>query len=315
MSEQLLNPRWLRRAQWLNPYFQERLGWRLSADWPRDVGSEEFAGHVAQFQHEHGGLTVDGILGPKTWAALQGSTWKPPAQEYLVIAGEHVRVPFPVVTWEEPGGLSFYGQVGWRRRRNPSGRGVDLLVLHWDGCTSAQQCFHVLLERGLSAHLLLDGDGTVYQTLDLAEASAWHGGTVNERSIGVEIQNPVKLHRNQWQSPPRAIIDEPRVHGTGTWEHLDFYDVQKRRVVELAEALCEHFPIPRALPTQGNTVSRTLAPAGFRGVCGHYHVSPTKPDPGLSLWPALERAFARTPGDSIRAEEERQSYHEEDPHE
>jgi N-acetyl-anhydromuramyl-L-alanine amidase AmpD len=115
---------------------------------------------------------------------------------------------------------------------------------------------------------------------------------VNERSVGIEIQNPVKLHRNQWQTPPRAVIDEPRVHGAGTWLHLDFRDVQKQRVAELAEVLCAHLPIPRVLPMADGHVTRSLASQSFRGVCGHYHVSPNKPDPGLSLWPGLERAFS-----------------------
>ena len=198
MIESALSPRWLARAQRLNLHYHERLGWRVPPGWPGDVGAAAFAERVADFQREHGRLTVDGILGPKSLAALQGATWIPPHGGHLIVAGTRVPVSFPVVTWDSPSGLSFYGQGGWRRRRYPSGKGVDLFVLHWDGCTSAHQCFHVLLERGLSVHLLMDGDGTVYQALDLAEVCAWHAGSVNERSIGIEIQNPVKLHRNQW---------------------------------------------------------------------------------------------------------------------
>lgn len=289
-----LQPRTLARAQKLNPYYQKRLGWRLPSAWPTDVASEDFARHVAACQREHGALLVDGVLGPKTWAALRGCTWAPPAQDHLLIAGQRVPVPFPVVTWHEPGGLSFYGAGGWRRRRTPTGQAVDLLVLHWDGCLSSHQCFQVLLERGLSVQLLLDGDGTVYQTLDLAEASAWHAGHVNDRAIGVEIQNPVKRHRRAWQKPRRDLITEPRVHAPGTWAHLDFYPIQKERAAALAEALCAHLPIPRALPVRDGVVLPQLAPRGFRGVCGHYHLSRKKPDPGLSLWPGLLRAF-RTP--------------------
>jgi N-acetyl-anhydromuramyl-L-alanine amidase AmpD len=294
-ANELLSERWLRRARRLNPFYRERLRWTLPAGWPDDVASAELALRVAAFQNEHGALTVDGILGPKTWEALQGRTFEPPAREQLIVGGERVAVPFPVVTWLEPGGLSFYGQKGWAKRRDPSGAGVNLFVLHWDGCTSSHQCFNVLLDRGLSVHLMLDGDGTVYQALDLAEARAWHAGNVNERSVGVEIQNPVRVHRNQWQTPPRPVVNEPRVHARGSYEHLDFYDVQKQRVVELAEVLCERFGIPRALPenTRGE-VLRALAPAGFRGVCGHYHVSTSKPDPGLTLWPGLQAAFAGT---------------------
>lgn len=289
---ELLSDKWLRRAQRLNPYYRERLAWSVPADWPSDVATAAFALRVAAFQKD-GSLTIDGVLGPKTLAALGGGTFTPPAGEFLIVQGEKLPVPFPVVTWEEPGGLSFYGRRGWTKRRDPSGKGVNLFVLHWDGCTSAHQCFQVLLERGLSVHLMLDGDGTVYQALDLAEARAWHAGNVNERSVGVEIQNPVRLHRNQWQKPPRPVIAEAGVHGARRQEHLDFYDIQKQRAAELAEVLCERFSIPRALPTgKDGQVLRVLAPSGFRGVCGHYHLSREKPDPGLSLWPGLQAVFA-----------------------
>jgi hypothetical protein len=292
----LLSDTWLRRAQQLNPYYRERLKWPVPAGWPSDVASVEFALRVAAFQKEHGALTVDGILGPKTAEAIKGSTFTPLAGNFLVAGGERIPVPFPVVTWDEPNGISFYGHGGWSKRRDPSGKGVNLFVLHWDGCTSARQCFHVLLERGLSVHLMLDGDGSVYQALDLAEARAWHAGDVNERSIGVEIQNPVQLHRNQWQKPPREVVLDPGVHGGPTYEHLDFYDVQMKRVVELAEVLCARFGIPRTLPLgAGGDVLRTLAPTDFRGVCGHYHVSRSKPDPGLTLWPGLQASFREPP--------------------
>ena len=224
----VLSDNWLRRAQRLNPYYQQRLGWSVPDGWPTDVASEDFAESVAFFQKEHGALTVDGIAGPKTAAAFKGLKPKPPDGEFLLVGGQRVAVPFPVVTWEEPNGMSFYGHGGWTKRRDPSGKGVSLFVLHWDGCTSARQCFHVLLERGLSVHLMLDGDGTVYQALDLAEARAWHAGDVNERSIGVEIQNPVQLHRNKWQTPPREVVVDPGVHGGPTYEHLDFYDGPSR---------------------------------------------------------------------------------------
>lgn len=292
----LLSDNWLRRARSLNQYYKERLGWSVPAGWPTDVGSEAFAEGVARFQKEYGTLTVDGIAGPMTAAAFKGATFEPPAGEFLIVAGARVPVAFPVVTWNEPGGMSFYGKPGWAKRRDPSGKGVDLFVLHWDGCTSARQCFHVLVERGLSVHLILDGDGTIYQALDLAEGNAWHAGAVNERSIGVEIQNPVHSHRNKWQKPAREVVVDPGVHGGAAYEHLDFYDVQKRRVVELAEVLCDRFGIPRTLPMGADgDVGRALAPANFRGVCGHYHVSKSKPDPGLTLWPGLQAAFRNPP--------------------
>ena len=50
-------------------------------------------------------------------------------------------------------------------------------------------CFSVLQnERGLSCHFLIDNDGTIYQTIDLA-LMAYHAAEWNIDSIGVELCN------------------------------------------------------------------------------------------------------------------------------
>jgi hypothetical protein len=41
--------------------------------------------------------------------------------------------------------------------------------------------------RDASAHLLVDRDGTVYQTADLVSDEAWHATSVNPVSVGIEI--------------------------------------------------------------------------------------------------------------------------------
>ena len=268
----------------INFYYKKKLG--FPQPWESfPIGTLDH--QVRKFQGEHGGLTVDGILGPKTLAAIKGEVWTPPIVDYIIIDGKKERVPFPVVIWDEPGGMSFYGQKGWRKRLDPSGKKIDLFVLHWDVCTSTHQCFHVLITRGLSVHFMLDGDGTVYQALDLAEARAWHAGNFNERSIGVEIQNPVLPKYNHTQNPSRTVITEQHVHCGGTWQHLDFHDIQKKRVAQVAEVMCDLFKIPRVLPMRGGSVSRYLAPKRYRGVCGHFHLSKKKRDPGLSIFESL----------------------------
>lgn len=131
-----------------------------------------------------------------------------------------------VVTWREEGGLDGYrapephtngehAQTFGRRREGgqevealPSGREcrvlceerkhealrvlrqrVQQMVLHYDGCGTAQRCFRVLHdERRLSAHFIVDVDGTIYQTLDAVER-AWHATVANDASVGVEIAN------------------------------------------------------------------------------------------------------------------------------
>lgn len=93
MSETpLLSDSWLRRAQRLNPYYQQRLGWSVPDGWPTDVAGEDFAESVAFFQKEHGALTVDGIVGPKTAAAFRGlkaeaARWRVPHRRRPAGAG------------------------------------------------------------------------------------------------------------------------------------------------------------------------------------------------------------------------------------
>lgn len=76
---------------------------------------------------------------------------------------------------------------------------VDTLVLHYTDTQSAVDAVDILTdpEKQVSAHYLLDEDGTVYR-LVAEEKRAWHAGLsywrgdrdVNSRSIGIEIQNP-----------------------------------------------------------------------------------------------------------------------------
>ena len=286
------------RARRVNPYYQRRLGWP-SRPPERDSTSVGFAYHIARLQRAARTLWVDGVLGPKTWAFMQGKKpWVPHGQRHLLVDGEPFEVPFEVITFEQPEGLSFYGQGGFRDRIDPTGGKVDLAVLHWDCCISSHTCFHVLLERKLAAHLLVDGDGMVYQTLDLAQANAAHAGSVNERSIGIEIQNPVQPPTGYvptcYNSNSRPLISDIQAHTGQAWQHLDYTEVQKARVVQLLEGLAERFGIARRLPTDANDQWCDRLPSGFAGICGHYHVSDEKHDPGRSLWPLLYKAWGQS---------------------
>jgi N-acetylmuramoyl-L-alanine amidase len=76
---------------------------------------------------------------------------------------------------------------------------VDLLVLHYTGMPSAGAALARLCDAvaKVSAHYLVDEDGTVY-TLVEEQKRAWHAGVsfwrgaagLNDRSIGIEIVNP-----------------------------------------------------------------------------------------------------------------------------
>lgn len=82
--------------------------------------------------------------------------------------------------------------------RGPDGL-IDMLVLHYTGMESANAALERLCDRHskVSAHYLIDEDGTVWQ-LVAEENRAWHAGlaywrgetNINARSIGIELVNP-----------------------------------------------------------------------------------------------------------------------------
>lgn len=78
---------------------------------------------------------------------------------------------------------------------SPRTQPVDMLVLHYTEL-NLEESLRVLRTGSVSAHFVLDVDGTVYKILDAGKA-AWHAGlsmwrgqaAVNARSIGIEIVN------------------------------------------------------------------------------------------------------------------------------
>jgi N-acetylmuramoyl-L-alanine amidase len=85
----------------------------------------------------------------------------------------------------------------------PAGTAVDILLLHYTGMPSAAAALGRLTDPAakVSAHYLVDEDGTVWQLVDEARR-AWHAGVscwrgvadVNARSIGIELVNPGHEH-------------------------------------------------------------------------------------------------------------------------
>ncbi len=81
----------------------------------------------------------------------------------------------------------------------PAGVAIDTLVLHYTGMQSAKAALAHLCNPGteVSAHYLIDEDGTLYQ-LVAEDKRAWHAGrgywrgqeNINNVSIGIELVNP-----------------------------------------------------------------------------------------------------------------------------
>src|SRR5690606_15496769 len=81
----------------------------------------------------------------------------------------------------------------------PDGAAVDILLLHYTGMRSGAAALSRLVDPAakVSAHYMIDEDGTVYRLVEEARR-AWHAGIsawagasdVNSRSIGIELVNP-----------------------------------------------------------------------------------------------------------------------------
>jgi len=81
----------------------------------------------------------------------------------------------------------------------PCGLPVDMLVLHYTGMETCEAALERLCDADalVSAHYVIDEDGTVHRLVD-EDKRAWHAGVawwrgamdVNGRSIGVELVNP-----------------------------------------------------------------------------------------------------------------------------
>lgn len=261
----------------------------------------------------------------------------------IVVCGERIPINAPVVLWSDPGGFDAYveGPVfaaeGPRGRRYTPGRDwasnpseisrevlaerIDLFMLHYDACGFSQRCFRLLQdERVLSAHFMLDVDGTLYQTLDLRD-QAWHGRFTNSRSIGIEMANMGVYDPNSpdgdpyskrdWyvrddgrlrfrppaefgQPPIRrrgpffAARNEPvrgRVHGT-EFEQVDYTPEQYETLVKLTVALRRVFPrialdAPRDAAGRVRTDMLTRAEVdAFSGIIGHGHITTERNEPG-----------------------------------
>lgn len=97
-------------------------------------------------------------------------------------------------------------------RKLPDGQtGPNMLVLHYTDLETSFEALSILQspEREVSAHYLVDEDGTIYKLVD-EDKRAWHAGVsywdghtdLNSMSIGIELQNPG--HSNGYREFPEA---------------------------------------------------------------------------------------------------------------
>jgi N-acetyl-anhydromuramyl-L-alanine amidase AmpD/murein DD-endopeptidase MepM/ murein hydrolase activator NlpD len=235
------------------------------------------------------------------------------------IAGVGFETEARVVRWDEPGGFNahphrcsvhprplhpcggggvypYSKQVGhraYRYMKRGAMRGefslaaaqgvIRQFVIHHDGCPNARVCFEVLHnERGLSCHFLLDNDGTIYQTLDLAYM-AFHAAGFNSHSIGVEMSNRGDAKKYPGFYHGRRDVTTCRIHGH-TYLAYGYTDAQYEALGALARSLARALPnVPIDYPqdSPGHQAWSVADHArSYAGYLGHYHTTKRKWDPG-----------------------------------
>ena len=167
---------------------------------------------------------------------------------------------------------------------------IKQFVIHHDGCSSADMCFSVLQnERGLSVHFLIDNDGTIYQTIDLA-LMAYHASEWNTASIGVEMCNrgDAKKEPHYYDSGragPKRDIVPCKINGNTilsfayTPQQMDSLTRLSRALVRLLPNLPAEYPQSSPGQQSWGTLARPST-FSFSGYIGHYHLWDQKWDPG-----------------------------------
>lgn len=167
---------------------------------------------------------------------------------------------------------------------------------------TAREAFLNLAHTGGSTHFLVDFDGTVYQTLDLA-LEANHSGVdeIDARSVAVDVVNPVELDRPRYAPEvgpdpfDRPLSEFETVQGK-EMQRWGYTPAQMDSLGHLARELERLLPsLPPELPGRGNVPRHVLPDRGksFRGFLGHLHVSERAEDPGPGFdWSRLGTALS-----------------------
>lgn len=180
-------------------------------------------------------------------------------------------------------------------------RGV---VLHWTGGVRPPAGVYETLRArkgprspdGLSIHYVIGSDGEVVQMAAL-DRVCLHAGAVNAWTVGIEMVSPglargAAYDRELARGIVRPVYEE-RLRGARRGvPTLGLTAPQERAMVDLVEDLVERLSLPRVVPLDpdGGVLRREMTAAErsrFAGVMGHYHVHPTKRDPGSMPLEAL----------------------------
>lgn len=254
------------------------------------MDSEVFAWAIHDIQFYNLGfrdIHVDGKLGHQTYTALL-SMCRPVKRHYITNKSERIALPFrseyKLICYDEPGGKDLHFVGNFSKRKEP----ITAMVLHWGGL-NVEHCYNVFAsdQRQVSSHFLIGKTSmdqvVIYQTLDLAHA-AWHGGHVNQWTIGIDIcQTPNGQWLKHYQVEKRDLytvekINNPTNRGPRKILSLDpvLAKGAKQFIKDLHEALKLEMKFPESHDCYTEEQLREFS------VFGHHHSNLRKYD--IACW-------------------------------
>ena len=193
---------------------------------------------------------------------------------------------------------TFVGLRSVKERQEP----IRAVLIHWTaGSGSLERLFNVLRTNvgpktpdGLSVHYGIEADGD-HESWVPEELQALHAGIANPWTVGIEVSNPGFPGKAWTAEQKRGVVRTAytdRLHGRRV-SMLGFTDEQYEKLEWLVRDICKRHGLPYDYPREadGSLMKRCMTPAEwrvFRGVCGHYHVSPKRPGHGQKCDPGTE---------------------------
>lgn len=249
------------------------------------------------------GQPATGVLDSVTWQRiefmrtldLQTDVRLSTPSDHIYVAGELEPVPFEVVTWDDPGGMRIKrtykkkGKTKTRysaRKEGPLEKVITNAVLHWTGTKTPQHTYRAAwnTKRSVSTHLEIGDDGTIFQLVDLADATYNAGkGWINRCSIGVDLTlNPGRKKCDAVNDAlaalglqRRPVITGKKVRGWNPGAFLGATEDQLKSLRELMRWFADRFGIPMEAPC--DDIDK---PHVIRAVCGIKDATPHKLPPG-----------------------------------
>jgi N-acetyl-anhydromuramyl-L-alanine amidase AmpD len=264
----------------------------------------------------------------------------------IIVCGQRFHTGAPVVLWTDTGGYDFHysrapgspderkprrirtspltdAQVDQVRRNGWTldflRDHVDQFVIHYSVDPTSRSTFDKLVQRHLSVQLMLDLDGTIYQTMDLQE-EAPHATKANGRSVGIEIANVGAYAANiaplnEWykkDASGQIAINIPAAFGDGgirtknfvgqparqeiikgvvqgkVLQQYDFTPEQYNSLIHLTATLCSVFPkITCDYPRQKSEFGPSTAQLVKDGPASHPNALAAFNEPGVLIRHAL----------------------------